>query len=99
MSHKGSILCLPDAIEEWAPRSVAEMTPASFASVLARRDELDFVLLGTGAGHLMPSAEVRSCFAGAHLGLDVMGTGAAARTYNILLAEGRRVAAALLATN
>lgn len=98
MSHRGSILCLPEAIEAWAPVSIDEATPTSFAAIFAAKDRIDFVLLGTGEAHRRPSAEVRAAFAAAGLGLDVMGTGAAARTYNILIAEGRRIAAALIAT-
>jgi uncharacterized protein len=98
MSHRGSILCLPHAIEAWEPASVEELTPDCFASVLAARDRIDFVLLGTGEAHRLPPADVRNVFSAAGLGLDVMATGAAARTYNVLIAEGRRVAAALIAT-
>ena len=98
MSHKGSILCLPDAIEAWEPTTVDALTAASLARVLAAADRLDFVLLGTGEEHRLPPADVRAAFAAHGLGLDVMATGAAARTYNVLVAEGRRVAAALLAT-
>jgi uncharacterized protein len=98
MSHRGSILCLPYAIEAWEPTSVDGLTPASFAPVFAAKDQIDFVLLGTGEMHRRPSADVRAAFSAAGLGLDVMGTGAAARTYNVLIAEGRRVAAALIAT-
>jgi uncharacterized protein len=97
MSHRGSIVCLPDAIEAWEPTSVEELTVASMARVLARRGDLDLVLLGTGELHRLPPAEVRAAFAAAGLGLDVMTTGAAARTYNVLIGEGRRVAAALIA--
>lgn len=98
MSHRGSILCLPHAIEAWEPSSVQELTEASFAGVFAVKGRIDFVLLGTGEVHSMPSADVRKAFAAAGLGLDVMATGAAARTYNVLIAERRRVAAALIAT-
>jgi len=97
MSHRGSILCLTDAIEAWPETTVEALTPASLARVLSQRHELDLVLLGTGAEHRLPPAQLRRAFAEAGLGLDVMATGPAARTYNILLAEGRRVAAALIA--
>ena len=98
MSHRGSILCLPDCIEAWEATSVDELTPAGFEPILAARDRLDLVLLGTGDEHRLPPAAVRQAFSAVGLGLDVMSTGAAARTYNVLVAEGRRVAAALLAT-
>lgn len=98
MSHKGSILCLPDGIEVWEPTAVAQVTAASVSRILDRREALDFVLLGTGEEHRVPCDEVRAAFASAGLALDIMATGAAARTYNVLLGEGRRVAAALIAT-
>ena len=98
MSHKGSILCLPDGIEAWEPIAVEQVTPASLARVLERRAALDFVLLGSGEAHQLPAADVRAVFASAGLMLDVMATGAAARTYNVLIGEGRRVAAALIVT-
>lgn len=98
MSHKGSIICLPDAIEAWEPIAVTDLVAASFSRVTAIKDRLDFVLLGTGAEHAMPAAAICELFAEHGLGLDVMATGAAARTYNVLIAEGRRVAAALIAT-
>lgn len=98
MSHRGSILCLPHAIEAWEPASVDDLTPDNFAAVFSVRDRLDFVLLGTGEEHRMPPTDVRKAFSAFGLGLDVMATGAAARTYNVLISEGRRVAAALIAT-
>ena len=98
MSHKGSILCLPDGIEAWEPTAVAQVTAARVSRILDRREALDFVLLGTGEEHRVPCDEVRAAFASAGLALDIMATGAAARTYNVLLGEGRRVAAALIAT-
>ena len=101
MSHKGSILCLPSAILAWpeadALGSAGELTPAHFASVFAERDRIGFLLLGTGRRQVFPSRELRQAFRDAGLGLDAMDTGAAARTYNVLLAEGRPLAAALLA--
>lgn len=99
MSHRGSILCLPDAIEAWEASAVAELVPASFEKVFAISQRLDFLLLGTGAEHSIPQPAVREAFAKHGLSLDIMATGAAARTYNILIAEGRRVAAALIATD
>lgn len=99
MSHRGSILCLPDAIVAWPPTDVDQLSPGCFADVLACTGRIGFLLLGTGARHSQPSPWVHEAFAHAGIGLDVMATGAAARTWNILLAEGRPVAAALMATD
>jgi uncharacterized protein len=98
MSHRGSILCLPDGIEAWQPTRVDQVTEASLARVLELRSALDFVLLGTGEEHKLPPAAVRAAFAAVGLALDIMSTGAAARTYNVMLGDGRRVAAALIVT-
>ena len=97
MSHRGSILCLPDAIEAWDVVDAAEITRATLARVLARHRELDLVVLGTGDRLVVPAPDVREAFSAVGAGLEFMATGAAARTYNMLLGEGRRVAAALVA--
>ncbi|MBO0743231.1 MAG: Mth938-like domain-containing protein, partial [Hyphomicrobiaceae bacterium] len=66
---------------------------------LAEKDALGFFLLGTGHHQRMPELDVRRAFAAANIGLEAMDTGAACRTYNVLLAEGRPVGAALLAVD
>ncbi len=97
MSHRGSLLLLPSGIHAWSATEAAKLTMADFQSLLAERDSIEFVLLGTGAGQIFPSHDVRQNFDDLDLGLDPMSTGSAARTYNVLLAEGRKVAAALIA--
>lgn len=96
MSHKGSILVLPGGIHAW--RHGVDLSPEDFAMVFDARAEIDMLLLGTGAEMRRPPRPVREAFASNGLGLDFMSTGAAVATYNILLAENRKVAAALLAT-
>jgi uncharacterized protein len=97
MSHRGSLLCLPDGIDAWAVIDGEILTLATMRPVLAGLQLPMFLLLGTGASQVFPPADVRRAFLDAKIGLDVMDTGAAARTYNILLAEQRPVAAALVA--
>jgi uncharacterized protein len=97
MSHRGSILCLPSGIRAWSANDGATLDPAMFADVMAEREDIGFLLLGTGVGQIFPSREVRALFRDAGMGLDPMSTGAACRTYNILLGERRPVAAALIA--
>jgi uncharacterized protein len=97
MSHRGSILCLPSGIYAWPPTRPSELGPDAFAPVLAEKGALGLLLLGTGSRQHLPGAEVRRVFAEARIGLEVMDTGAACRTYNVLLAEGRPAGAALLA--
>ena len=97
MSHRGSVLCLPTGIWGWAPISVDALDRAALQSVLDLASDLSFLILGTGAALTHAPRDVRMAFEAAGLGLEVMDTGAAARTYNILLAEGRPIAAALIA--
>ena len=99
MSHRGSILCLPSAVLAWHVHSMAELTAADLAPVIAEHADIDFLLLGTGPRQILPAPEIRTALAAAGIGLEVMDTGAAARTYNVLLEEGRHVAAALIAVD
>jgi len=97
MSHKGSILCLPTGIWAWSVASITQVNPATLDDVLALGGEISLLLLGAGPHLLRPSADVRAALEQAGIWLEAMDTGAAARTYNVLLAEGRPVAAALIA--
>jgi uncharacterized protein len=96
--HEGSLLIVADEPRTWAVGSLAELTPESLAPVLdAGRSAVEFVLLGVGARNALPPRVVRDVLRRAGIGLEFMDTPAAARLYNILTSEGRRVAAALIA--
>jgi uncharacterized protein len=98
MSHRGSLLCLPDGLWAWPVTAPAMVTAAALAPVFERAAELDFFILGTGAGPwIMPDA-LRTRFREAHISADAMATGPAVRTYNVMLMENRRVGAGLIAT-
>ena len=97
MSHKGSILCLPSGIYAWDAVQAEALTLADFTRVLAELPSPGVLLLGTGSSQIFPAADIVKAFADKRLGLEPMSTGAAARTYNVLLAEKRLVAAALIA--
>jgi uncharacterized protein len=97
MSHKGSLLFLPTGIWAWEPGSVADLDPRALDDVIALGGKLSFLILGTGRTLVLPPRSVGETLQAAGLGLEVMDTGAAARTYNILMGEGRPVAAALIA--
>lgn len=99
MSHRGGLLILADGMYAWMANLTEPLSLASLAPVLARLALPEFLLLGTGRSQIFPGADVRRAFLDAHIGLDVMDTGAACRTYNILLAEKRPVAAALIAVD
>ncbi|MEA3040799.1 MAG: hypothetical protein QOC65_288 [Sphingomonadales bacterium] len=97
MSHRGSILALPSGIYAWDASAAVGLTPEDFASVLAESEAIELLLIGTGRDIAAVGEPIRARLREAGLRVDVMQTGAAARTYNILLAENRRVAAALIA--
>jgi uncharacterized protein len=97
MSHRGSILCLPSGVYAWDVGEPANFNPEQFEPVFAEKGAVDLLLLGTGRTQVFPSAALREAFVKTAVALEVMDTGAACRTYNVLLGEGRRVAAALVA--
>ncbi|MCB1506835.1 MAG: hypothetical protein KDJ47_17855 [Hyphomicrobiaceae bacterium] len=97
MSHRGSLLCLPSGVRAWSASEASLLRPEDLAVVLAEAARIDVLLLGTGREHVMPQPALRQAFAAAGIGLEPMTTGSAARTYNILLGERRKVGAALIA--
>lgn len=97
VEHRGSLLILPEGTFPWPVTSGEGLTPDDFAAVLAQGLGLGFLLLGTGATQIFPDPALRAAFAAAGLGLEAMDTGAACRTYNVLLGEERVFATALIA--
>ncbi|MCB1849620.1 MAG: Mth938-like domain-containing protein [Gammaproteobacteria bacterium] len=90
-----SIILVPDhIISDWSPRTPDELQTADFEILLGLNPDL--ALLGTGARQRFPPHPTYRCLTGAGIGLEIMTTAAACRTYNILVSEGRRVAAALI---
>lgn len=95
---EGSVLILDDRARPWAPRELAALTPADFdAAVEAGRELVEFVLLGVGTLLRPAPRPVREHLAARGVGLEVMTTPEACRLYNVMAADGRRLAAALLA--
>lgn len=91
----GSVILTADrVVTDWPPHAVAELTDAHLRMVLALEPEL--ILLGTGERQQFPPADLLRVALDARVGLETMSTPAACRTYNVLVQEGRRVAAALL---
>jgi len=97
MSHRGSLLCLPDGIWAWPVANPADLSEISLAPIFARLGDLDFFILGTGAKPWVVPQALRARFRDAQISLDAMTTGAAVRTYNVMLLESRRVGAGLIA--
>lgn len=99
MSHRGSILCLPSGIHGWQPADPAALTIDDFAPLLAEGDAVEILLVGMGRDLRPLPAELRKRLREAGISADPMSTGAAVRTFNVLLAEERAVAAALIAVD
>ncbi len=93
----GSVLVFPDRTVPWPVRRPEDITLALLAPVLEAQPKVEILLLGCGQRQVMASSELREEMRRAAVSLDAMDTGAACRTYNLLLAEDRRVAAALIA--
>jgi uncharacterized protein len=94
-SLRSSFVLAPNAvIEHWSVGSVDELTESHFDSVLGLHPEI--VLLGTGEVLRFPDLALYAQIINQGIGVEVMDTGAACRTYNILLGEGRRVVAGLI---
>ena len=97
MSHRGSLLALPDGIYGWQPATPPVFTLGDFRLLLDATARPEVLLVGTGTSHVPQAPDLLAVLRAEGMSVDVMGTGAAARTYNILLSEDRSVAAALLA--
>jgi uncharacterized protein len=97
MSHRGSLLCLPDGIWAWPVAAASELTAEALAMALARAGGMDFFVLGTGVAPWTVPQSLRARFRDANISLDAMMTGPAVRTYNVMLMESRRVGAGLIA--
>lgn len=97
MSHRGSILCLPSGIHGWEPADAATLGVADFSAVLDEAAGIDILLVGCGPDLRPLPAQLRARLREAGVTAEPMSTGAAVRTYNVLLAEDRLVAAALIA--
>jgi len=87
--HRGAVLIGPERVQAWG--GVDDLAP-----LLALADAVDVLFLGLGETMVLPPAGLRGAIEGAGIGLEPMASLAAARSYNVALSEGRRVAVALL---
>ena len=97
MSHRGSLLCLPDSIWAWEVTRPDQIDRYSLKKVFDAANSIDTLIVGTGAEVWIPPRGLREELRAVRIVLDAMQTGPAIRTYNIMLGERRRVAAALIA--
>lgn len=92
--HGSLIVSASTLIADWGPRRIEELTRADLEPALALAPEV--LLIGTGPQHCLPGRPLLADLYAARVGFEIMHTGAACRTFNVLLGEGRRVAAALI---
>ena len=97
MSHRGSLLCLPDGIWRSAVTAPQEIDDSALALVLSAEPRIDHCLIGTGRDPWLLPRDLAARFAERGIAVETMTTGAAVRTYNVLVAERRRIAALLIA--
>ena len=97
MSHRGSLLCLPDAIWAWPVTKLDEINEVTLQRVIANAANIDTLIVGTGNEVWMPPSWLRERLRKVSVVIDAMQTGPAIRTYNIMIGDRRRVAAALIA--
>ena len=90
-----SVIVTPERLVlDWPPQTFAELDETHFAMIMALEPEI--VLLGTGCRQQFPHPRLTQALLAQGIGVEVMDTAAACRTYNVIMLEGRRVAAALL---
>ena len=97
MSHRGSILCLPSGIHGWDKQDGSPLTLDDLQRVLDEAGDIEVLLVGTGKEIRPLAPEIKAALRERRVSSDPMSTGAAVRTFNVMLAESRAVAAALIA--
>lgn len=97
MSHRGSILCVPSGIHGWSVDDPTKLSVDDFSRIIAQASEIEVLLVGMGDAMRVLPRELKQALRDAGIAADPMSTGAAVRTYNIMLSEARAVAAALIA--
>ena len=99
MSHRGSLLCLPDSVWASAVTAPSEINEHALAKVFENAGAIKHCLIGTGKDFVVIPTALRQRLRDNGIAVETMATGAAVRTYNILLGENRPVAALLIAVD
>ena len=94
--HAGSVLIFPDRVAAWPVEAADQLDLAAFEPVRTAEPVPDILIVGLGASFLPFPADLRAAIRGWGPVVEAMATAAACRTYNVLLSEQRRVAAALI---
>jgi uncharacterized protein len=95
--HQGSLLVMPERTLPWSIETLAAITLESMMPIVEADPAVEILILGCGPGFALPPAPLRDALRARGIVVEAMATPAACRTYNVLLAEDRRVAAALIA--
>jgi len=95
--YTGSVLVFPDRTEPWPVTAFTDVTAETLAAAVAAAAEFEFLIIGAGKDSAHADPMLRAYLRDAGISLEVMDTGAACRTFNVLLAEDRQIAAALIA--
>jgi uncharacterized protein len=93
----GSVILFPERFFRWDVSRLPDLKPEDFNDIIASANEVDILLLGCGDVPPIINQDLRDVLKAHNIVIDAMGTGAACRTFNILLSESRAVAAALIA--
>ncbi len=94
-SHSSSLIVTPtQLITNWGPKSCSDFAPQHFAQITSLKPEI--ILIGTGQHSIFPPQELLLPILEMNIGLEIMDTGAACRCYNLLMNEGRKIAAGLI---
>jgi len=96
---EGSIIVTPKGLFPWSVTNIAEASAVSLAPIVEAIGEFDFLIIGTGSATEPLPREARKWLESQAIFPDIMGTSAACRTYNLMLSENRRVAAAIVAVD
>jgi uncharacterized protein len=96
-SHEGSLLVMPEQTLPWRVDTLAAVTVESMAPITEAEPAVELLILGCGREFAPAPANLREALRPYGIAIEAMATPAACRTYNVLLAEDRRVAAALIA--
>ena len=99
MSHRGSLLCLPSGIWAWPVARAEDINKLTLKSVFSASADIGIFLMGAGNAPWIMPASLVAHFKALKITVEVMRTGTAVSTYNILLGEGRRVTAGFVAVD
>jgi uncharacterized protein len=99
MSHRGSILCVPSGVHGWEVDEYDQISAETLVRVFEEADGIEVLLIGMGDEFRRVPKELQAALRERGIVTDTMSTGSAVRTYNVLLAEDRAVAAALIAVD